>query len=139
MKKKLINNILVTIIILVQFVYLLMFYFKNQLYLDTPTTSISKSVFEKLQTYDKVANIMGILLPCIIVFYCGYVLFKIKEKQIITHSLVIMSILFIVSVIFYLMFLNNIYYDILICPLTSIGLLIIILIVTLFRIRKCVF
>lgn len=139
MRKNLINNILVVIIVLLQFGYLLMFYLKNQLYLNTITTSISKSVFEKLQTYDKAANIMVILLACMIVFYCGYVLFKVKEKQVIIRSLIIMSILFIASIIFYLVFLSNIYYDILINPLTGIGSLIIILIITSFRIRKHVF
>lgn len=68
-----------------------MFYLKNQLYLNVLTSSISKRVFEKLQTYDKVANIMVILLACIVVLYCGYVLFKVKEKQAIIRSLVIIS------------------------------------------------
>lgn len=116
-----------------------MFYLKNQLYLNVLTSSISKKVFEKLQTYDKVANIMVILLACIVVLYCGYVLFKVKEKQAIIRSLVIISMLFIASIIFYLMFLRNIYYDILINLLISIGLLIIILIIALFKIRKHIF
>ena len=116
-----------------------MFYLKNQLYLESPTTSISKATFQKLRTYDKAANIMIILLACIVIFYCGYVLLKAKEKQIIIRNLIIMSILFIVSIIFYLVSLRNIYYDILINPLICIGLLIIILSVKLFKIRNHTF
>ena len=108
--KKLINNTFLTIIVILQFGYLLMFYLKNQLYLKSPASSISKTVFQKLQTYDKVANIMLIMLACIVMFYCGYVLLKVKEKQIIIYDLVIMVILFIAGLIFYLVFLKNIYY-----------------------------
>ena len=119
--KKLINNTFLTIIVILQFGYLLMFYLKNQLYLKSPASSISKTVFQKLQTYDKVANIMLIMLACIVMFYCGYVLLKVKEKQIIIYDLVIMVILFIAGLIFYLVFLKNIYYNILINLLVFIG------------------
>ena len=128
--KKLINNTFLTIIVILQFGYLLMFYLKNQLYLKSPASSISKTVFQKLQTYDKVANIMLIMLACIVMFYCGYVLLKVKEKQIIIYDLVIMVILFIAGLIFYLVFLKNIYYNILINLLVFIGVVVIVLLIT---------
>ena len=134
--KKLINNTFLTIIDILQFGYLLMFYLKNQLYLKSPASSISKTVFQKLQTYDKVANIMLIMLACIVMFYCGYVLLKVKEKQIIIYDLVIMVILFIAGLIFYLVFLKNIYYNILINLLVFIGVVVIVLLITLFKIRN---
>ena len=109
---------------------------KNQLYLKSPASSISKTVFQKLQTYDKVANIMLIMLACIVMFYCGYVLLKVKEKQIIIYDLVIMVILFIAGLIFYLVFLKNIYYNILINLLVFIGVVVIVLLITLFKIRN---
>lgn len=134
--KKLINNTFLTIIVILQFGYLLMFYLKNQLYLKSPASSISKTVFQILQTYDKVANIMLIMLACIVMFYCGYVLLKVKEKQIIIYDLVIMVILFIAGLIFYLVFLKNIYYNILINLLVFIGVVVIVLLITLFKIRN---